>query len=271
MEKIPKIRPDDDAAINLTIRLNHLQKSGLPKVYIIIDEYDNFANQLITTHQDDLYQEITSGDSFLWTYFKVIKEGRQTGAINNFFITGVLPITLDDLTSSFNIAKYITLNPVFEQMLGFTQTEVNTLLDEIYQDYNIDPSSRGLVQEVIKNQYNGYHFVQTSQEALYYSTMLMYFLDRFCEQKTIPEDLIDLNLRTDLAWIKRLTGGQPKNIEEFISQLTTQQTIPYNRKALVSQFRMDEFFEPEFYPISLFYLGILKKRMNSICNFQTLL
>ena len=76
----------------------------LPPVYLIIDEYDNFTNQLITTHQDALYREITTGDSFLRTFFKVIKAGVEDRSIGRTFITGVLPITIDDLTSGFNIA-----------------------------------------------------------------------------------------------------------------------------------------------------------------------
>jgi hypothetical protein len=70
-----------------------------------------------------LYREITSGDSFLRTFFKVLKEGRQTGSVANIFVTGVLPITLDNLTSSYNIARFLTLSQKFEFMLGFTQQE----------------------------------------------------------------------------------------------------------------------------------------------------
>ena len=83
----------------------------LPPVYLIIDEYDNFTNQLITAHQDALYREITTGDSFLRTFFKVIKAGVEDRSIGRTFITGVLPITIDDLTSGFNIAEIITLAP----------------------------------------------------------------------------------------------------------------------------------------------------------------
>ncbi len=147
------IRFQDNAAANLEQLLNFIQKNDTPKLYVIIDEYDNFANQLVTTHKDDLYRALTAEDSFLKTFFKTLKEGRKTGVIANIFITGVLPITIDDLTSAFNIATFLTLHPKFENMLGFTQAEVDQLLDEIYHDYEIEPTTRSEVDDVIKSHY----------------------------------------------------------------------------------------------------------------------
>ena len=87
-----------------------VRNGQLPPIYLIIDEYDNFTNQLVVSHQEALYREITSGDSFLRTFFKVIKAGMEDRSIGRVFITGVLPITIDDLTSGFNIAEIITLD-----------------------------------------------------------------------------------------------------------------------------------------------------------------
>ncbi len=136
---------EESASANLQRILDYIKKNNLPPLYVIIDEYDNFANQLIVSHKDRLYYELMTENSFLKTFFKTLKEGRKTGAVANVFITGVLPITMDDLASGFNIATFITLHPGFEQMLGFTQTETDSLLDEIYRDYQIDPSTRGEV------------------------------------------------------------------------------------------------------------------------------
>lgn len=256
---MPDIKDSDDAATTLSLWLGHLLYSGAPKVYVIIDEYDNFANQLITSYQDQLYDDITSGDSFLRTFFKVLKAGRQNGSIETVFITGVLPITIDDLTSSYNIGTFLTLEPAFEQMLGFTQTEVNALLDEIFKDYKINPGIRSYVDEVIKNQYDGYHFVSADGEAVYNSTMLMYFLRQFCEDFIIPKQLTDLNLRTDLSWVKRITSTTA-NTEEIVSELLRTERIPYNEDSLVTKFNKDQFFDKEYYPISLYYLGMLTKK-----------
>jgi len=98
----------------------------LPRLYVIIDEYDNFANQLITGYKEPLYQELTADDGFLKTFFKTLKEGCKTGVIANVFITGVLPIAIDDMASGYNIANFITLVPEFETMLGLPKLKSNS-------------------------------------------------------------------------------------------------------------------------------------------------
>ncbi|KAF5085982.1 putative AAA-ATPase [anaerobic digester metagenome] len=259
LAEAPEINISGPASLNLVRRLNFLKNSQSPQVYVIIDEYDNFVNQYITSHQDYLYEEITSGDSFLRTFFKSLKEGRQTGAVANVFITGVLPIAIDDLTSSYNVASFITLDPAFEHMLGFTDTEVSALLDRVYVDYQFDLETKKQVQEVVKSQYDGYHFVSTETEAVYNSTMLMFFLTHFCSQGIIPKILTDLNLRTDLSWIQRITNRR-KTTEEMVSNLLTFGTVSYDDDYLVSKFNLNQFFDPQYYPISLFYLGILTRK-----------
>ena len=250
----------ENASANLERVLKLIQKNNMPALYVIIDEYDNFANQLIVAHKDHLYRELTRDDSFLKTFFKTLKEGRKTGAIANVFITGVLPITIDDLASGFNIAHFITLNQQFEQMLGFTQSEVNRLVDEIYSDYDLNPSTRRDVDEIIRTQYNGYRFVNPQSEAVYNPTILMNFLVGFCESGIIPKHLTDLNLRTDISWVRRLTGSNPQYTEEFVNQLTINNIIRYDDRFLVTKFDMNRFFERSFFPISFFYLGMLTRQ-----------
>lgn len=245
---------------NLSTLLNYSWQAGLPSVYVIIDEYDNFANQLVTGHKDQLYRQLTADDSFFKSFFKTLKEGRETGAIANIFITGVLPILIDELASGFNIATFITLRPQFGEMLGFTQTEVDSLLDEIYHDYEIDPATRPEVDAVIRNHYNGYHFVEGGEETLYNSTILIYFLDQFTATKTIPKRLIDANLKTDISWVRRLTASNPRLTAEFVDRLTLHNTIGYDEKFLLEQFDMHQFFAKGFFPVSFFYLGMLTRQ-----------
>ncbi|MCP4692133.1 MAG: AAA family ATPase, partial [Desulfobacterales bacterium] len=164
------IIPGETSSSNLKRIFMAIRKHRLPRLYVIIDEYDNFANQLIVAAENGLYDDLMAKNSFLRTFFKTLKEGRKTGAVANVFITGVLPITMDDLASGFNIATFITLDPEFENMLGFTQAEADVLLDEVYRDYSIDPSTRNEVHAIIKNQYNGYRFVDADGEGLYNST-----------------------------------------------------------------------------------------------------
>jgi hypothetical protein len=250
----------DSATANLELILGAIAALNLPPLYVIIDEYDNFANQLITTHQDHLYRQLTSGNSFLRTFFKALKEGRKTGTIANTFITGVLPITMDDLTSSYNIASFISLHPHFENMLGFTQAEVDHLLDEVYADYDFDPVTRPEIDAIIRNHYNGYHFVDPQGEAVYNATALMYFLNELCTRRVPPKRLIDLNLKTDISWVRRLTASDPTLTHAFVNQLTLHNTIAYDEVFLVEKFNMYQFFEPGYFPISFFYLGMLTRQ-----------
>ncbi len=256
--EIPAIQPDQAASDTLGLLFQQIQDYDLPPLYVIIDEYDNFANQLITSRQDRIYRELTADDSFLKTFFKALKEGRKTGAIANVFVTGVLPITMDELASGFNIARYITLLDRFEGMLGFTQTEVDRLLDQIYEDYGFAPSTRPMVDSILRNHYNGYHFTNPQGEALYNSTLLMYFLVEFCESGgRIPEFLTDLNLRTDLSWVRRITAAHEGSTEEFVNHFMIHNSIRYSRDMLSSKFDMRQFFDKSFFPISFFYLGLL--------------
>ncbi len=254
------VNRENQATSNLKDIITTIEDFSLPSLYVIIDEYDNFANQLIVANKDRLYRQLTADDSFLKTFFKTLKEGRKTGAIANVFITGVLPITMDDLASGFNVANFITLDPEFESMLGFTQAEVNALLNEVYHDYEINPNSRNDVENIIKNHYNGYHFINPTGETLYNSTILMYFLHYFTRHKEIPEFLTDMNLRTDLSWVKRITGSNPQHTEEFINKLTTENSIAFDKNFLTAKFNMFQFFEKGFYPVSFFYLGMLTRQ-----------
>ncbi|MBV7332731.1 ATP-binding protein [Chloroflexi bacterium TSY] len=253
---------DASVADNLSVILDHIRGRRLPQMFVIIDEYDNFANQLVTGHKDLLYQQLTDDDSFFKSFFKTLKEGRETWAIANVYITGVLPILIDELASGFNIASILTLDREFESMLGFTQSEVDQLLDDVYADYEVDPATRPEVDAVIRNHYNGYHFVDPQGEALYNSTILMYFLNEFTRYKEMPEYLTDLNLRTDLSWVRRLTSANPGDTEAFVTQLTTQNQIAYDKNFLTTKFNTSQFFEPGFYPISFFYLGMLTQQDN---------
>lgn len=261
-DAMPDLDLNAPVADNLSILLSYVWQAGLPRLFVVIDEYDNFANQLVTGHKDLLYQQLVAEDSFFKSFFKALKEGRETGAIVNVFITGVLPILIDEMASGFNIASIITLDQEFEAMIGFTQDEVDHLLDAAYADYAIDPTTRQEVDTVIKNHYNGYHFVTPHGEALYNSTILLYFLQHLTRYQQMPEYLTDLNVRTDLSWVRRLTGANVGDTEAFITQLTTENRIAYDKNSLTTKFNTSQFFQPGFYPISFFYLGMLTQQDN---------
>ncbi len=249
--------PSKPAAQSLESILQFASAQGLPPIYLIIDEYDNFVNQLITSKREDLYGELTSGDSFFRTFFKGIKAGCETRAIGKVFITGVLPITMDDLTSGFNIAEIVTLEPALHNMQGFTQSEVHTYLETVVRDHDLSMDILPETLLVVKNYYNGYRFLPDAPDSLYNATILTYFLKYFANHKgQYPRDMIDSNVKTDVSWIERLGfgGSSPLDLMETLLQ---GEGLPYDNRSLTDKFNMRRFFETNHYPASLFFLGML--------------
>ena len=183
-----------------------------PPLHIIIDEYDNFTNQLLTARQDELYRELTSGDSFLRTFYKVIKAGVGDGAVARVFVTGVLPVTMDDLTSGFNIGQIITLKKHVLDMMGFTQAEVDAYVDEIFAEHDWPAETRRKVGDELRAHYNGYRLLPDADETLYNSTICNFYLnDLVINDGMLPTETIDHNLRVDLNWLRRLAGRRCRN------------------------------------------------------------
>ena len=257
---MPEIRLDDTVTNNLHNLITYIDSHNLPSLYIIIDEYDNFSNQLIVARDSVLYGKLTDDRSFLKSFFKTIKLGRELGSVANTYITGVLPVMLDDLSSGYNIGTFLSLDPSFEHMLGFTQDEVDHLLDDIYHDYAIDPATRKEIDDIIKIHYNGYCFVDPEGEGLYNSTILMYFLRYFVEHKKIPKRLTDTNLKTDISWVQRLTASKPQFAEEFLKKLNINEQISYDESLLIDKFNLDQFLDESYFPTSFFYLGLLTRK-----------
>jgi len=253
------IDPTLHAAANLNRILEATVEKKLPQIYIIIDEYDNFTNQLITSHNDKLYKELTGegGDSFFKTFFKVIKAGVEDNSIGKTYMTGVLPITIDDMTSGFNIAEIITLDPATINMLGFTQSEMEKYVAEVFEEYDFDMSRMSEIESILKNYYNGYTFSLDSPETIYNSTILNHFLKKMTlDDGRIPREFIDSNLRVDVSWLRRLSTHE-NDTRDLLNTLMLDNELQFDVDQLSSKFNMSQFFEKEYYAMSLFYLGML--------------
>lgn len=247
-------RNDQDASTMLEDILVYVTQNHLPPVYIIIDEYDNFTNQLLTAYNDPLYENVTTADSFLRTFFKIIKAGIGEGSVRTCFCTGVLPVTMDDLTSGYNIAEILTLKPAFLNMLGFTHAEAATYLRYVLRKYAGSDEQFDEYWKLIVSNYDGYRF-QPKAEPLFNSTILTYFLKNFAETGIVPDEMIDENLRTDINWIRRLALSQ-ENAQRMLDTLVMEDGMDYAQPELRSKFNKQKFFDKNFYPISLFYLGM---------------
>ena len=245
----------ENAAQMLEEALAYARAHDLPPVYILIDEYDNFTNQLLTSYNDPLYEKVTTADSFLRTFFKVIKKGIGEGSIRTCFCTGVLPVTMDDLTSGYNIAEILTLESDFINMLGFTHAEADAYLRYVLDKYTGSQERYDEIWQLIVNNYDGYRF-SPKGEKLFNATILTYFLKKFAVNKgEVPEEMIDENLRTDIGWLRRLTLSL-ENSKAMLDALVIDNELYYNVADLSSKFNKQKFFDKNFYPVSLFYLGM---------------
>ena len=104
----------------------HADRHGVP-LYILIDEYDNFANTILAHQRPDAYHAFTHGGGFYRNFFATHKAGTENGSVERLFVTGVSPVTMDDVTSGFNISSNLSLRPEVNEMLGFTEDEVRRL------------------------------------------------------------------------------------------------------------------------------------------------
>ena len=227
------------------------------------------TSQLLTTHQDQLYGEVTTGNSFLRAFFKTIKAGVGEGSVGRVFITGVLPVTMDDLTSGFNIGQIITLKEHTLAMMGFTQGEVDAVVDEIFAEHGWDSEKRETVRSELRSHYNGYQLLPGA-ETLYNSTICNFYLnDLVINKGKLPTEHFDHNLRVDINWLRRLTGSQ-EGTRELLEQLMFEGTLAVDMTMLQSKFNMRQFFEKPFFPLSLYYLGMLTFKDENSLSFPNL-
>ena len=174
-------------------------------LYVLIDEYDNFANTILAHHGEAAYRGITHGGGFYRNFFATLKAGaeRSDGGIARLFITGVSPITLDDVTSGFNIGKNISLDADFNELLGFTEPEVRGLL-ETYRDLGVLDQDLDEALDTMRDWYDGYRFAAHARRSVYNTDMVLYYLTESIPNRPPPDYLIDMNVRVDYGKLRHL-------------------------------------------------------------------
>ena len=177
---------------------------GIP-LYVLIDEYDNFANTILAHSGADAYEQLTHGGGFYRNFFAALKGGTEQndGGLERLFITGVSPVTLDDVTSGFNIGTNLSLEPDFNEMLGFTDAEVRGLL-ELYRDRGVFSQDLDGAMDVMREWYDGYRFAKDATIDLYNTDMVLYYLQKSMPNRTVPDYLIDTNVRIDYGKLRHL-------------------------------------------------------------------
>ena len=181
--------------------LDYAGEHGIP-LYVLIDEYDNFANTILAHRGAKAYESFTHGGGFYRNFFATLKAGAgHGGGVERIFITGVSPITMDDVTSGFNIGTNVSLMPEFNEVLGFTAAEVRSIL-ETYRDHGVFDQDVDEALAVMSEWYNGYRFAKRAQQDVYNTDMVLYYLKASVPGRGKPDDLIDTNVRIDYAGMR---------------------------------------------------------------------
>ena len=224
-------------------------------LYLIIDEYDNFTNIVLNEKGEEVYHAITHASGFYRDVFKKFK-----GMFERIFMTGVSPVTLDDLTSGFNIGWHLSMNPKFDKMLGFSTEDVRAML-LYYKEVGMLPAEsyvEAMLTEM-KPWYDNYCFAKEclKQDARVFNCdMVLYYLRQYMDSGHSPERMVDPNTKTDynklkkLLQLDRLDGDRRGVIRRIVEegQIITEVEESFPAKDLTN---------PNIFPSLLFYYGML--------------
>jgi len=227
-------------------------------IYLFIDEYDNFTNTILSQHGERKYADLTHGNGFFRLFFNKIKLATtdKNASLKKIFITGVSPVTLDDVTSGFNIAKNITTDAQFNSIIGFTEAEVITLLNHYKEAGLINEPIENLLV-VMREWYNNYCFAQERIDVkMYNSDMALYFVDNYLSQGKIPTVLIDNNIKIDYGKLRHLIILDKKVNGNFstIKRIAEEGEI---KTSIVTSFPAEKLIAKENFVSLLYYFGIL--------------
>jgi len=235
------------------------------KIYLLIDEYDNFANEvLMAGHGDshERYEALVKGEGLLKTIFRAIKFGTEGQGIDRVFITGVSPVVMSDITSGFNISENIYSMHQFNDLCGFKETAVAAVLAQVVQECHLSPAQEVEALEMMRRFYNGYRFSYDSladeMGKLYNPTLVLYFLKYLQRECKFPSQILDHNLAMDrnkIAYIAQLPHGY-----ELITQLLGEHE-PLVISQLANRFGVVEMLKPEhdttFMASLLYFFGVV--------------
>ena len=237
--------------------VNKGRRSGIP-LYLIIDEYDNFTNQMIRATGVTDYREITHGAGFYRNWFKKFK-----GEFDRIFMTGVSPVTLDDLTSGFNIAANLTLDAYCNATLGFSEAEVVKMFSDFKGTGRFTHGDPAAIVESIKPWYDGYCFAErkVGKECVFNSDMTLYYLKSLVETGEPPKNMVDANIRTDYEKLKTIS-----DLQRVVFKMEPLEALPMTEQAvakggiqfpLVESFPAEAIIKPENFHSLFFYYGLL--------------
>ena len=219
------------------------------KIYVIIDEYDHFANELLGFNTNH-FKSLVSKNGQVRKWYEILKKGTEN-VVDRIFITGVAPITLDSLTSGFNITSDKTQDREFNEMMGFTEKELERLMKE----QNLEEERQKELLPIMRENYDGYKFSLKGKEKIYNSNMCLYFLNNYIKYNELPEQIIDVNIASDYSKLGKMLDLCKGEEREKVIEKTV------SGEGIISEIRQK--FNPamEFTEIDLvsmlYYLGYL--------------
>ena len=230
------------------------------KIYLLIDEYDHFANSLMA---DDLnhFRSIMGKGGFVRAFYEALKAGTQQGTIDRLFITGVTPIMLDSLTSGFNVVKNLSLDSNFNEAIGFTRAETESLLQPLTQHCAL---SFDHLMLSVKQWYNGYRFSEDERDSRQYNAdMVLYFIDNFnLKDCSYPAHMLDENIASDYGKILAMfkIGNRDTNYE-VLDELINEGFITAKQRR---KFDFDKGFDRDDFVSLLYYMGFIAFDSNEL-------
>jgi hypothetical protein len=250
-----------DAAGLMTTLLSIVRALG-HQLYLLIDEYDHFANRLLADGGEDVYESIVRGTGFVRSFYAALKAETSSGALGRMFVTGVSPIMLDDLSSGFNIIRHISMWERFNAMAGFTRAETERAVDEMLQsrpELRNDPQlgDRDGLMATLVSYYNGYRFFQGAPERVFNSDLILYFLSEIQNTGRYPSQMLDVNVKTDYGRLQRiasLSGAVGTQTRDLLETILTEESIT---SQLVERFGARTMQRPEQLVSLFYYMGML--------------
>jgi hypothetical protein len=240
---------DPSAVLQILYRILEVKAPGQP-IFLLIDEYDHFTNRLLVSNRED-FLSIVAKNGFYRAFFEAAKTGTQEGSIDRIFITGVSPVTLDSLTSGFNIGHNLTLDPHFHDMLGFHEPEVETVL----RGSGILEKQLPAVMDDVRYWYNGYLFSEETEKRLYNPDMVLYFAREYQSLGKYPKTMLDINIASDYGRIVQTfyIGDTQANVQILETLLEESRAAA----ELTIQFSMEKMWTQDDFLSLLFYNGLV--------------
>ena len=227
------------------------------RIYLFIDEYDHFTNAILSDIESlHRYTDETHGEGYLRAFFNKIKAGTYS-SIERCFITGVSPVTMDDLTSGFNIGTNYSLTPEFNEMIGFTEEEVRQMLTYYSTTSPFNHSVDELI-EIMKPWYDNYCFAEEcyGETTMYNSNMVLYFVKNYIQRGKAPRDMVEDNIRIDYEKLRMLIR-KDKEFPHDASIIQTLVSKGYVTGELKKGFPAVNITNPDNFVSLLYYFGML--------------